>query len=229
MEGKGKIVEIFKSVQGEGKFIGLPQIFLRLSLCNLQCTYCDTDFHSGTWMGTEEVVRSVERLLNAHPEVHCLSVTGGEPLLQSEFLQKLLPGLRQRAAIFLETNGTIVSGLVPILRWVDIISMDIKLASASLTEDCWQQHREFLEISKTKDTYVKVVLSGQTTDEDVEKAVALVAAVSPRMCFVLRPVTPLGLATAPAAAQMEKWMQAARSLLADVRVVPQMHKQWGIP
>ena len=229
VDSKGKVVEIFKSQQGEGKYVGLPQIFLRMSHCNLQCTYCDTDFNTGAWMSVGEVVQAVENLLSANPEVRSVSVTGGEPLLQVDFLTEVLPVLRCKASILLETNGTIPSGLRQLIEYIDIVSMDIKLASASLTEAMWHEHGQFLEAGKGKDLYVKVVLSAQTVDEDFRKAVEMVAATDAHMCFILQPVTPLGQATLPSPAQMEKWSDIATRSLADVRVIPQMHKRWGIP
>src|ERR1700693_1270290 len=100
------ITEIFKSIQGEGTRAGLPCIFVRLTGCNLRCTWCDTAyaFHGGTKMSVEEVLTRVEELANtpaqAHPGVaggsqklSLIELTGGEPLLQPEVIplsQKLL-------------------------------------------------------------------------------------------------------------------------------------------
>ncbi len=226
---QGKIVEIFKSIQGEGKYVGLPQIFLRLGFCNLQCTYCDTDFISGKWMGQAEVLEEIRRLLEANQDVQSISVTGGEPLLQDEFLLGILPELKSsNLRIFLETNGTLPTHLSKVLSWIDVVSMDMKLSSASLTPDFWPQHRQFLASSTAKDAYVKVVLSEQTTEEDFQEAVNTVAQVDPRTCFILQPVTALGAAKVPKAAQIEKWTDRARRSLRDVRLIPQMHRVWGI-
>jgi len=230
MAHKGKVVEIFKSVQGEGKYVGLPQVFLRLSFCNLQCTYCDTDFQSGNWMSAQEALDAIAALLRTHAEVASVAVTGGEPLLQDGFLQEILPSLKEQGLnVLLETNGTIAEAFRKIETCIDVVSMDIKLASASLTKDLSREHDAFLVASQAKDRYVKVVLSAQTTDEDFARAVGLLAGHDPSTCFVLQPVTPLGLATPPTSQQLERWTGAARVLLRDVRVIPQMHKQWGIP
>lgn len=230
MEAKAKVVEIFKSVQGEGKYAGLPQIFLRLSFCNMQCTYCDTDFNAGTWMTQEEVLAGVENLLNQHSDVQSLSITGGEPLAQGEFLKGVLPRLKERdLRLLLETNGTLPSALSAVLPWIDIVAMDIKLPSVSQTPVFWPQHEEFLAVARGKDVYVKVVLSAQARDEDFLRAVDTVAVADTSLCFVLQPVTPLGDSLAPSSAQMLRWTQAAKEKLSDVRVIPQMHKLWGIP
>lgn len=89
------VSEIFESVQGEGPSVGLPSIFLRLGLCNLQCTFCDTPF---TWdfrrfdKAKELTSRALDELaeeLRAYRSENIV-VTGGEPLLQDEALSSLL-------------------------------------------------------------------------------------------------------------------------------------------
>jgi len=84
------ITEIFKSIQGEGTRAGLPCIFVRLTGCNLRCTWCDTAyaFHGGQKVSVEEVMERVESL-NRRSDgsaagVSLIELTGGEPLLQEE-------------------------------------------------------------------------------------------------------------------------------------------------
>src|SRR5712675_420766 len=96
------ITEIFKSIQGEGTRAGLPCIFVRLTGCNLRCTWCDTAyaFHGGKKMNLDEVMARVDELAGrGHGEhaskimVPLVELTGGEPLLQEEvypFAEKLL-------------------------------------------------------------------------------------------------------------------------------------------
>src|SRR6516164_7039069 len=87
------VTEIFKSIQGEGTRAGLPCIFVRLTGCNLRCTWCDTAyaFHGGKKMSVEEVVARVDGLAGraargkiAEAAVPLVELTGGEPLLQEE-------------------------------------------------------------------------------------------------------------------------------------------------
>src|SRR5262249_5390082 len=87
------ITEIFKSIQGEGTRAGLPCVFVRLTGCNLRCTWCDTAyaFHGGKKMSLEEVAARVDELAGHTREtghsntlVPLVELTGGEPLLQEE-------------------------------------------------------------------------------------------------------------------------------------------------
>jgi len=81
------ITEIFKSIQGEGTRAGLPCIFVRLTGCNLRCTWCDTAyaFHGGRKMTVDEVVARVDELsgreVGSRATVPLVELTGGEPLL----------------------------------------------------------------------------------------------------------------------------------------------------
>jgi 7-carboxy-7-deazaguanine synthase len=108
------ITEIFKSIQGEGTRAGLPCIFVRLTGCNLRCTWCDTAyaFHGGKKMSVEDVLARVDELAGrgegksgAETTVPLVELTGGEPLLQEEVYplsQKLLDA---GYAVMIETSG----------------------------------------------------------------------------------------------------------------------------
>ena len=99
-----KINEIFTSIQGETSFAGLPFTFVRLTGCNLRCSYCDTQYAYEE--GTE---RSIDQVLSEIQQrgVSRIVVTGGEPLLQNE-IYTLCSQLADRGFIVLiETNGTI--------------------------------------------------------------------------------------------------------------------------
>jgi 7-carboxy-7-deazaguanine synthase len=114
------INEIFYSIQGESSHIGLPCVFVRLTACDLRCTWCDTPyaFHEGRKMSLDEVVAVVDG--HACPLVE---VTGGEPLLQPDvypLMERLLASGRR---VLLETGGHVSLERVP-ARVVKI--MDIK-------------------------------------------------------------------------------------------------------
>lgn len=131
------ISEIFESVQGEGPSVGVPSIFLRLGLCNLKCTFCDTPF---TWdfqrfdrenelesRGLEELVESLEAFRSKN-----LVVTGGEPLLQDEALVALLTRLPQHR-VEIESAATRMPSEALLAR-VDQWNLSPKLAGSGNAE-----------------------------------------------------------------------------------------------
>jgi 7-carboxy-7-deazaguanine synthase len=100
-----KINEIFTSIQGETSFAGLPFTFVRLSGCNLRCTYCDTQYayEEGEEQSLEGVIAEIEKR-----DVPRLVITGGEPLLQDETHALCSRLLDLGFTVLLETNGSIL-------------------------------------------------------------------------------------------------------------------------
>lgn len=104
-----RVVEIFCSIQGEGKFLGTPAIFLRLHGCNLRCKYCDTKYAWYTFEELElkDIINKIINLLNIYNPKH-LVITGGEPLLQEEGVFSLIEKVANLFDLIeIETNGTI--------------------------------------------------------------------------------------------------------------------------
>jgi len=107
------IVEIYKSLQGESSFAGLPCVFVRLAGCNLRCAWCDSEytFTGGRKMSTSELLLEVQRL---SPSGGLVEITGGEPMLQE---RELIPFMHQLLAldfrVLLETSGERPLELVP--------------------------------------------------------------------------------------------------------------------
>ena len=99
-----KINEIFKSIQGESSYAGLPFIFVRFTGCNLRCTYCDT-----TYAYEEGFEISEEKLLDRIKShgIKSVEITGGEPLLQEEVYGLTDSLIRDEYTVLLETNGTL--------------------------------------------------------------------------------------------------------------------------
>lgn len=125
-----KLVEIFKSIQGEGRNQGKPAVFIRLSGCNLNCSWCDTpgSHDKGLDFENDEIIRRVN-------ESGCrdICITGGEPLLQVSELRTLLSRLsRLGYSIEIETNGTIDFSPV---QDNATICMDVKCPSSGEQSD----------------------------------------------------------------------------------------------
>lgn len=96
------INEIFFSIQGEGLYSGTPAIFVRLSGCNLNCSFCDTSKDTNYTLSLEEVFSTIKKI---NPHCFLVTITGGEPTLQD--LQPLVELLHKNEyKVHLETNGT---------------------------------------------------------------------------------------------------------------------------
>ncbi len=260
------INEIFVSLQGEGIYQGAKQIFIRFAGCNLGCDYCDTPESKvksvkckveGEKQGIKNPVSGKDLIdLLTHNSsfithnlgyFHSVSLTGGEPLLQVNFLEKLVPRLKKLGLkMYLETNGTLPQELRRIVGLMDFIAMDIKLPSAT-GKDLFSEHYDFLRIGKLANEptsqpvkiFVKIVLTKKTLDEEIRKSINLIKAVNPEIPLVLQPVTPVNgcfinhrsKRSRVFPAERKKilsWFVLAKNSLSDVRVIGQKHKLWGI-
>ncbi|MBN1282682.1 MAG: 7-carboxy-7-deazaguanine synthase QueE [Proteobacteria bacterium] len=245
MGTQAHISEIFSSVQGEGLCAGTPMTFVRFAGCSLRCAYCDTEGSRrvGLKFRVETPPRSRRFSVCANPvsaeslsdilapfDDGYVSVTGGEPLEQAEFLAEWLPGVSKKK-VLLETNGVLPRQLKLVLPWVDIVSMDIKLPSSTCGVARWEEHGRFLRalVDSGRDAYLKVVLTAGTSDSDVERAISAARSSGGAFPIFLQPAseTPSFDAAVPG----ERLLAIARSFSAefpDVRVMPQMHRQWGV-
>ena len=117
-----QITEIYKSLQGESTYAGLPCVFVRLTGCNLRCTWCDTEysFYGGKKMTAEAVLNEVRRL---SPSGGLVEITGGEPMLQERELVPLMQQLLDTGyEVLLETSGERALAGVPaqVIKIVDV-------------------------------------------------------------------------------------------------------------
>jgi 7-carboxy-7-deazaguanine synthase len=153
------ITEIFKSIQGEGTRAGLPCIFVRLTGCNLRCTWCDTAyaFYGGTKQSIEEVLQKVGEFAgNGDGRVSLVEITGGEPLLQPETPELAKELLAASYTVMIETSGERFVGVLPreVVKIVDVKCPDSGEANtfdmANLDEIDYKDEMKFV-ISTRRD------------------------------------------------------------------------------
>jgi 7-carboxy-7-deazaguanine synthase len=122
-----KINEIFKSIQGESTFAGLPCVFIRTTGCNLRCRWCDTSyaFYDGTEMDLESILQRVR-------DYRCdlIELTGGEPLVQKETPLLIKKLLDEGYRVLIETGGSLDIG---VLDPRATVIMDIKCPGSDMT------------------------------------------------------------------------------------------------
>jgi 7-carboxy-7-deazaguanine synthase len=160
-----QITEIYKSIQGESTYAGLPCVFVRLTGCNLRCSWCDSEytFFGGHRMTLEEVAEEVEQL---SPGGGCVEITGGEPMLQEREVVPLMQRLlADDYTVLLETSGErplerVPAGVVKIV--------DVKCPNSGEPDTF---HMENLETLHERDE-IKFVISDRTDYEFARDFVA---------------------------------------------------------
>ena len=243
-----ELIEVFSSIQGEGTLIGHRQVFIRFSGCNLSCDYCDTnlgidtatcrmeltpgrlDFHElGNPVDMKIVIELLRRWESGWPGVHhSISLTGGEPLLHADLLNRWLPQLREILPVHLETNGVLHTALSRIVRHIDQISMDIKIPSSSGESSLWSHHREFLETAAESDVSVKIVVNSATEHWEIKRAAEMIAAVSPDIPLIIQPETSEGLSIKISSIALLELQEIASEAIRNVRIIPQTHRFIGL-
>jgi len=248
---EAQICEIFNSIQGEGLYVGERQTFVRFAGCNLNCQYCDTpqalvipkEFKVEISPGKKnfekfpnpatvaQLVKLIAAFERTKTSTHSISLTGGEPLLQIDFLKSFIPALKEvvKLPVYLETNGVLPDHLSEIIEQVDIIAFDLKLPSATGLSPYWKEHKKALEIAVLQECFVKIVFTRESKAQEMDEAVSLIAGVDENIPLVLQPVTPFGpIKHRPNPDQIIAFQTLAKRKLKKVRVIPQVHKMLGV-
>ena len=157
-----KVNEIYYSIQGESTKAGLPCVFIRLTYCNLRCSYCDTEyaFYEGKDLSVEEILTEVKKY-----NCKLVELTGGEPLVQSESLGLMKLLCDNGYEVLLETGGSLP--IEHIDQRVKII-MDLKTPSSKMEKKNLYENISSLKINDE----VKFVL-GSRGDYEWAKTILL--------------------------------------------------------
>jgi 7-carboxy-7-deazaguanine synthase len=208
-----RVTEVFRSLQGEGRDIGRPTVFVRLTGCNLRCVWCDTEysFTGGSWMTLPDVLSKVE----SYAGTRTVCLTGGEPLLQREH-QLLVRELVERGyRVVVETSGSRpIAGAL--LDERVCVSMDVKCPGSGEEGSLLGEN---LAALGAKDQ-VKFVLKDRADFDFMVEFIATRLAGCPAEVVA----QPVGGSVA-GALEIAGWVADAG---VDVRVLPQLHKLlWG--
>ncbi len=250
-EPTAPLYEVFFSVQGEGLWVGMPQVFVRVRGCDLRCLYCDTPAareERGEWaldlpglpprlaqpnpvpadcllVLLDEWLRLPER-----PAAHSLALTGGEPLLYPDFVAALGRGLRSRGLpLYLETGGHHPEALAQVLEWVDFVALDCKLPSTLPEALAPEVFTRSAALAARLPFCVKMVVTDRISEAELEQAFRVLAEAAPCAPLVLQPVTGVSPAGGPPSGRhLLAWQALAGRFLSEVRVIPQCHRLLGV-
>ena len=221
---KGKIAEVFESIQGEGLYLGERQIFVRFFGCNLSCQFCDTKLNRFIEYEAEELFEKIKLYQKGF---HSISFTGGEPLLQKDYLREVLKlTSSQGYKNYLETNGTLPAELSDVIGYLDIVAMDLKLPSSTGAGHFWDEHRRFLEIASSREVFLKLVICEATEEEDLRQGLRLIKEINQAAILVLQPNSLEN--DGRLIDKLRKFKDISRTENINCRIIPQMHKIAGI-
>lgn len=233
---KSRIIEIFSSIQGEGLWVGKPQVFVRFHGCKLKCNYCDTPLTHSKIHQSRIEFPPYSRQFENHPleysideldaaiarfNIPSLALTGGEPLEQADFIEAWLTRSKSKYEILLETSGIEADALKRVRDQIDLVSWDIKIPSSTGEAPLWDRHEAFLSQMGSAKHYAKIVYDERITDEEINRLNDLLQSHS-SLQAVFQPVSPVQKRDLKKCLAI--FNQFAERFPRQVRLIPQTHK-----
>lgn len=225
---KGYVKELFTSIQGEGIKVGQRQTFVRFLGCNLSCHYCDTpeaQKKEGHFVYRDSQFENpidVDFLLGKITE-EVVAITGGEPLLQTEFLLELCREINKRnMRIYLDTNATLPHELEKVINYMSTVALDFKIPTATGERGFWSEHEQCLRIAALKDVFVKMVINRNVSMREIDLVCNIIQGVCNSIPLVIQPVFNEHISS------LLEIQERALHKLTDVRIIPQVHKYLGL-
>lgn len=241
--GTANLAALYPSLQGEGPLVGQAHLFLRLVGCNMRCGYCDAPETLKPKAFFDVGVPHTQHLPNpvdlgsllplmaaemAGKDISAIAITGGEPLLQCQALESLLPQIASRwqLPILLETNGLLPRQFSKVSQWVDIVSADLKLVSVDQSAPKEGRTKALIQtLAGAKEgatVYIKVVISEQADMAELKNAAAEVLAAFPKIPWFIQPLTRDGKPI------VHPIVQEAESVLKNLGAFVSIQTQWHI-
>lgn len=252
---RAPLIEIFHSIQGEGRFVGVPMTFVRVATCPLRCRYCDTP-HSYTAQPRFRVAlhgaprdepnpvtaaRAVELAVAVAEHSPWrdpadplrVSLTGGEPLVVPAFVREFGALLAAHGGhVHLETAALDATALAGVLPAITHLSADYKLPETLAAGDHRQDHVACVAAAVAfggVSVDVKIVLTADSSPASFQRALDDLAPFRDAVLLVLQPVTPFGAVTQRlSATALEDRAARAGAAGFRFRVIPQTHKALGV-
>lgn len=175
-----RVVEIFKSIDGEGKRAGEPAVFIRLHGCNLNCSYCDTKYsHNDSKDFTDMTIQNIVDEVSKY-DCRNITLTGGEPLIHENVYELIKALSNENFNINIETNGSV--DISPFIKFPNVfVTIDYKCKSSDCEDLMYLPNYKLLR----KCDVLKFVVSNK---EELKDAIKVCGLVSPKSAVYFSPV-----------------------------------------